>query len=112
MNKYSTNRHQTQGLNPLQKLLYNKILLNYNRRKAKQEAITRKWLKGLVFYSIDSIANALQELRKLGLIVYSKAKKVWILILSSHDSIDIYDFYIKFKSNNSVYNKKGEVWLE
>jgi hypothetical protein len=99
MNKYLTNQRICQELNPLERQIYQKLLLNSNKNKKKQQLFTRKTLKKYLHYALGSIANALQILRNKGLILYNKTTKTWSIIIRNHDSIDIYDLHIKFKQD-------------
>lgn len=97
MKKYNTSHKYLHQLNPLGKQLYYKFLANVNKSKQRQQLLTRQELKNTLHYALSSISDSLQLLRNKGIIFFNKITRSWMLILQNHDSIDIYDNYIKFK---------------
>jgi DNA-binding IclR family transcriptional regulator len=80
MKKYNTNPRILHQLNPAQRVIYKLLLENLNKRKADQEPPTLASIKKQTFYALSTTADALQVLRKLGLIAYSSIKKCWLII--------------------------------
>lgn len=97
MKKYTAKSNILSTLNPAEYGIYQLILRNNNKRKQKQQLLTRKFLKKLINYALGTVANALQILRSKGLIFYNKSSKSWCLVFHNSESIDIYDFHVKFK---------------
>jgi hypothetical protein len=101
MKKYIINPSTCQALPPLLWSIYTEAVKNLNIKAKKQEPLTRKYIKTLVYqgYTLDSISNALNALADLGLLVFNKVTQAWdiiIALLVCHQEGD-YDHYIKYK---------------
>ena len=97
MKKYIINPSTCQALNPIGRELYLKFLANANKGKKIQERLTLAALTEKVFYALGSVANALQLLRIKGIIFFNEKTQSWMLVLSNHDSDDVYDAHVRFK---------------
>ena len=101
MKKYITNPSTCQALPPLLWSIYTEVVKNLNIKAKKQEPLTRKYIKTLVYqgYTLDSISNALNALADLGLLVFNKVTQAWdimIALLVCQNEAN-YDYYIKYK---------------
>ena len=97
MNKFILNSITSQALSPAQRQIYHKLLANQNKIKSKRRFLDRKTLKNTIHYALSTLSDGLQALRRLGLVFYCKATKTWRIVMQKCQSIDVYDYYIKFK---------------
>lgn len=97
MKKYNLPPTTCQVSKPSEKQVYFTLQQNSNKPKQRRHLLTLKSIKDTIYYALGTVANALQSLRKKGLIFYNKVTRSWQLKLEVVKTIDTYDNYIKFR---------------